>query len=172
FETRRPSWQTLVPKMAITLVGHLVEERSTVASGSIGVEVFRLPRSYVGHEVVAVGQPQFLLPCDNLRRASKFHQGRWRKIRRRRLVGIVHMGQAMLIEHANVGIMPKLKATFLKTRETPQRGLFGMRRQGAGKSVLKPEATTALPAERARSVAFDQTRHLGLWTAKVPEHFD
>ena len=158
--------------MAIVLVGHLVEEPSTVSSGSICVEVFRLPRSYVGHEVVAVRQPQFLLPCDNLRGSPKFYQGRCGKIRRRRLVVIVHMGEALLIEQANVGVVPKLKATFFKTRETPKRGLFGIRHQGWTKSVLKSEAGASLPAERARGVAFDEKRHLILWTAKVPEHFD
>jgi hypothetical protein len=113
--------------MAMVLVGHLVEERSTVASGSIGVEVSRLPASYVGHEIVAVRQPEFLLPCDNLGRSPKFHQRGCRKIWRRRLVVIVHMGQAILIEHANLGIMPKLKATILKTLEAPERGLFRIR---------------------------------------------
>jgi hypothetical protein len=82
------------------------------------------------------------------------------------------MGEAILIEHANVGVVPKLKATFLKTRETPKRGLFGILRQGWTKSVLKSEAGPWLSAERARGVAFDERRHLILWSAKVPEHFD
>jgi len=82
------------------------------------------------------------------------------------------MGEALLIEQANVGVVPKLKATFFKTRETPKRGLFGIRHQGWTKSVLKSEAGASLPAERARGVAFDEKRHLILWTAKVPEHFD
>src|SRR5262249_12147148 len=121
-------------------VSHLVEERSTVATGGIGIEVFRLPCSYVGHEVVAVRQPEFLLPCDNLRRSPTFYQSRCRKTRRRRLVVIVHVGEAILIEHADVGVVPKLKATFLKAREAPKRGLFGIRRQGRTKRVLKSEA--------------------------------
>jgi hypothetical protein len=59
--------------MAIVLVTHLVKERTTIASGSIYVEITRLPGSYVNHEIIAVRQPQFLLPSDNLGRSPKFH---------------------------------------------------------------------------------------------------
>jgi hypothetical protein len=82
------------------------------------------------------------------------------------------MRQTILIEHAYLGVMPELKAAFSKTLETPERGLFGIRRQGRAKGVLKSEAGTLLPAERARGVAFEESRHLVLWTAKVPEHLD
>jgi hypothetical protein len=82
------------------------------------------------------------------------------------------MRQAILIEHAYFGVMPELKAAFSKTLETPERGLFGIQRQGRAKGVLESEARTLLPAEQARGVAFDEVRHLILWTAKVLEHLD
>jgi hypothetical protein len=133
--------------MAMVLVCHFVKKRSTVASWSIRVEVFRFPRPNVRHEIVAVRQPDFLLPCDNLRRSPQFHHGRWRKVSRRRLVVIVHMGQAILIEQANLGIVPELKQAFSKTIETASRGLFCIGRQGRAKSIRKSETAPALPAE-------------------------
>src|SRR5215831_13711046 len=58
--------------MAIDLVRHFQEKRSAVTSGSVCIEVFRLPRASVCHEIVAVRQPEFLLPRDNLGCSPEF----------------------------------------------------------------------------------------------------
>ena len=157
--------------MAIVLVCHFAEG-ATLTSGSIRIEVSRLPGADVRHEIVAMRQPEFLLPSNNLGCSSKFHQSRSRKIWRRRLIVIVHMRQTILIRRPISVSCQNSNRPFPKTFETPDGGLFCIARQGSAKGVFEPETATRSPAKRAYGVTLREGRHVVLWTTKVSEHLD
>jgi hypothetical protein len=107
--------------MAVVHICHLSEKRSTIAVWSVRIKVFRFPRAQVRHEIVAVRQPQFLLPSNNLRSPPKLNKSSRREVSWRSLVVLVKMLQAALVEKTYVGIVPKLKSSGAKTRKTAER---------------------------------------------------
>jgi hypothetical protein len=52
--------------MAVVVIGHVIEKRFAIAIWVVRIEVARFPRTDIGHEVVAMSQPNLLLPSNYL----------------------------------------------------------------------------------------------------------
>jgi hypothetical protein len=84
--------------MTVVVVSHFEEKCSPITIRRICVEVLRFPGADVLHEIIAVGQPQLLLPRNDLRRSTEFHHRSGRKSIRYCFVMVVNVRKAVFIE--------------------------------------------------------------------------